>query len=79
MSNAEKVLRDFEALPPEGQREVIDFVSFLRKRYGAAQKKRRSKALPLEAERFVGMWSDREDLRDSSTWVRDLRRREWDG
>ena len=77
MSNIERVLRDFEALPPEAQREVIDFVSFLRARYG--QKQRPRNALPLHEERFVGLWADREDLQDSTTWVRELRRREWGG
>lgn len=32
---------------------------------------------PLENEPFVGMWQDREDLADSSQWVRQLRQREW--
>lgn len=31
----------------------------------------------LENEPFVGMWQDREDLADSSQWVRQLRQREW--
>ena len=79
MSNAERVLRDFEALPPEGQREVIDFVAFLRGRYSADQKKRSPKPGQLQSERFVGMWADREDLRDSSAWVRNLRLGEWGG
>jgi hypothetical protein len=79
MTTTERVLRDFEALPPEAQREVIDFVSFLSARYGCSQKPRRHTALPLHAERFVGLWADREDLQDSTTWVRTLRRREWGG
>lgn len=33
----------------------------------------------LENEPFVGMWQDREDLADSSQWVRQLRQREWGG
>lgn len=31
---------------------------------------------PLEDEPFVGMWKDREDLADSSQWVRQLRQQE---
>jgi hypothetical protein len=30
----------------------------------------------LEDEPFVGMWQDREDLADSSQWVRQLRQQE---
>jgi AbrB family looped-hinge helix DNA binding protein len=32
---------------------------------------------PLEEEPFVGMWQDREDMADSSEWVRRTRQREW--
>ena len=39
----------------------------------AARPKRR----PLKEEPFVGMWRDREDMADSSEWVRKLRQREW--
>ena len=28
-------------------------------------------------EPFVGMWKDREDIADSSNWVRKLRQSEW--
>ena len=31
----------------------------------------------LEDEPFVGMWKDREDMEDSSQWVRQLRQKEW--
>ncbi len=31
----------------------------------------------LKDEPFVGMWRDREDLVDSSAWVRTTRQREW--
>jgi hypothetical protein len=28
-------------------------------------------------EPFVGMWKDREDMEDSSHWVRQVRQQEW--
>ncbi len=31
----------------------------------------------LREEPFVGMWSDREDMADSTEWVRQAREREW--
>lgn len=31
----------------------------------------------LSDEAFIGMWRDREDMKDSSAWVRALRSREW--
>lgn len=32
----------------------------------------------LQEEPFVGMWRDREDMTDSTDWVRQAREREWD-
>jgi hypothetical protein len=31
----------------------------------------------LQDEPFVGMWKDREDMEDSSHWVRQVRQQEW--
>ena len=31
----------------------------------------------LQDEPFVGMWKEREDMEDSSEWVRQLRQQEW--
>lgn len=31
----------------------------------------------LEDEPFVGMWKDREDMEDTSRWVRQVRQQEW--
>lgn len=31
----------------------------------------------FQDEPFVGMWKDREDLNDSSRWVRQIRQQEW--
>jgi hypothetical protein len=71
------IIRDIDSLPPEAQKQVIDFVAFLKTRYpttaGASKTKRK-----LVDEPFIGMWRDREDLKDSSAWVRELRRREWE-
>lgn len=35
------------------------------------------KTFSMENEPFVGMWQDREDLKDSSEWVRQHRHSEW--
>ncbi len=31
----------------------------------------------FQDESFVGMWKDREDMEDSSQWVRQVRQEEW--
>ena len=33
--------------------------------------------VPLREDPAIGMWADREDMRDSAAWVRKLRQSEW--
>lgn len=69
-------LRDFNALPPEAQKQVADFIAFLQTRYQPA--KRKTKKLPaLSNDAFIGLWRDRDDMQDSAQWVREIRQREW--
>lgn len=72
----EEILREINSLPPEAQRQLEGFISFLRERYKGAQPKP-APTSDLEAEAFVGMWRDREDMRDSSAWVRKVRQSHW--
>ncbi len=72
----EEILREINSLPLEAQRQIKDFVSFLRERYKNSQPKLVSTP-DLETEAFVGMWRDREDMRDSSAWVRNVRETHW--
>jgi hypothetical protein len=76
---ADKVWDDFRALPAEAQQQAADFIAFLQQRYGQGKPIRREALTRLSKESYVGMWGDREDLRDSAEWVRDLRQREWTG
>lgn len=73
----EKLLQELAALPPEGRRQVERLVRSLKKRYALASSGRKAKRSPLRDEKFVGMWKDREDLKDSIAWVRSLRKSEW--
>lgn len=72
----EEILREINSLPPEAQRQLEDFISFLRERYRISPLKN-APASELESEAFVGMWRDREDMRDSTAWVRSVRRSHW--
>lgn len=72
----EEILREINSLPPEAQRQLEDFLSFLRERYGSGQPKT-APTSDLESEAFVGMWRDRDDMHDSSEWVRNVRRSHW--
>jgi hypothetical protein len=69
------IQREFSALPPELQRQVLDYIAFLKTRYVSTRKKT-ARRIPLEKEPAIGMWADRKDMEDSTTWVRSLRRSE---
>ena len=71
-----EIAQEIDSLPPEAQKQVEDFVAFLKTRYKPAAKKRAKKG-SLKSEPFLGMWKDREDMRDSVKWVRNLRQSEW--
>jgi hypothetical protein len=72
----EEIVQEINFLPPEGQRQVIDFIAFMRQRY--SQTHLNADSHPnLSAESFIGMWKDRDDLKDSSAWVRRARETEW--
>ncbi|HLC15519.1 MAG TPA: DUF2281 domain-containing protein [Thermodesulfovibrionia bacterium] len=68
-------LKEFNLLPPDAQREVIDFISFLYTRYNCAPKK--SNDSLTADETFFGMWKDREDMQDSQKWLRKIRESQW--
>ena len=69
--------QQYEDLPAEAQRQLADFAEFLRQKYRNAPMAQPAKASEIDKEPFIGMWSDREDLIDSSQAVRELRKSEW--
>jgi hypothetical protein len=73
----EELLREFLDLPPEGQAQVVDLIDSLRARSASHLTVGNAAASDLAAEGFIGIWKDREDMRDSGAWVRGLREREW--
>ena len=73
-----KIAEEIKSLPVEAQREVIDFVAFLKMRYPVWRTIRKDRQAKLTDEPFIGMWRGREDMRDSVAWVKSLRQREWE-
>jgi hypothetical protein len=71
----EEILRVIASLPPEGRRLVESFLAFLRQRY--APPVAPSGGPLLQDENFIGMWRDRDELTDSTAWVRGIRESEW--
>lgn len=73
----EEILREIASLPIEAQRQIEDYVAFLRERYKTSSDDN-VKSLPdLKSEPFIGMWKDREDMEDSTAWVRNVRKEHW--
>ncbi len=66
----------FESLPIEAQKQVLAFIDFLQKRYESRNKKARERK-SITNKKFVGLWENRKDLKDSSLWIRSLRKKEW--
>ena len=73
----EKIFDDISNLPPEAQRQVVDFIAFLRTRYKRSEQERQTKQTNLVNEPFIGIWKDREDMNNSSKWLRNVREAEW--
>ena len=72
------IVREMASLPPDAQKQVIDFVAFLKARYSPAPITKRAKRTKLANEPFIGMWRTRKDMQDSTAWVRSVRQREWE-
>jgi hypothetical protein len=73
----EKIVNDISNLPPEAQRQVVDFIAFLKKRYKRSEEEKENKPINFINEPFIGIWKDREDMKNSSSWLRKVRKAEW--
>lgn len=73
----EKIINEISNLPPEAQRQVVDFIAFLRTRYKRSDAEKQAKRINLVNEPFIGIWKDREDMNNSSKWLRNVRKAEW--
>ena len=71
------ILKEFDNLPPEAQKQVVDFIAFLQTRYRTNATRKTKKTGKLTNESFIGIWRDREDMQDSIAWVRKVRAAEW--
>ena len=76
MSIEEAILEKVRSLSPEKQQAVLYFAEFLAQKAEAANSSNKGS---FQDEPFFGMWQDREDMSDSSAWVRRIRQQEWQG
>jgi hypothetical protein len=75
--NRELLFKELAELPEDAQQQVLDFIAFLRTRYEMTLPASLAASEGLESEPFVGMWRDRQDMQDSTRWVRHSRQSEW--
>ncbi|WP_089727391.1 hypothetical protein [Candidatus Thiosymbion oneisti] len=75
--NLHTAVEKLSALSEEKQATVLDFIEFLSSRPPTSVTVGERRRLALRDEPFIGMWADREDLADSTAWVRALRGNEW--
>jgi len=71
------IAREIASLPPDAQKQMVDFLAFLKTRYHSTSVAKKPKRLKMADEPFIGMWRKRKDMRDSTAWVRTLRQQEW--
>lgn len=71
------IFREFADLPPNAQALAADFITFLKQRYQQLPSPAAQEQQDWRDEPFIGIWQDREDLQDSTQWVRSTRSSEW--
>lgn len=85
MSSESIVVEKLKALSPERQQEVLDFIEFLQLKDQARMSNspidQASQLLAAKSDwtsdPFFGIWRDREDLQDSTAWVKQIRQQHW--
>ena len=73
MNTAERIYREVQTLPETQAQEVLDFLEFLKvklKKTAASEDQNTSTNDVLPG---FGMWSDREDMSDSASYINEVR------
>jgi hypothetical protein len=73
----QELLDEFLSLPVEAQRQVVNFIAFLRQNYRLTEPASQGGEVDLISDQFIGIWRDRQDLVNSNAWVRSIRENEW--
>ncbi len=70
------IWQQFTTLPPDAQALVADFIASLKQRYNHSNSPQ-IKQNDWKSDPFIGLWQDRQDIQDSTQWVRSTRSSEW--
>lgn len=68
-----QLIRQIKELPSEAKQEAADFINFLYKKYFHKKKEATIPKKSILNSSFRGMWENRDDLSDSTKWVREIR------
>ena len=78
----QQIQQDLSRLPEDMLQEVWDFAMFLQEKRKQnvvlrGMKTTQANNQPLSQEPFIGIWKNRQEMTDSSEWVKQLRKEEW--
>lgn len=81
MTIADLIKAEIDTFPEELQLLLLDFIALLKKRYPSLKTENIDLDIAdkdkIDEESFIGMWKDREDMKNSNEWVRQTREQEW--
>ena len=72
----EELLNEFLSLPAEAQRQLLNFIAFLRQKYRITEPASQARDVDWINDPFIGIWRERQDLANSTAWVRSVRENE---
>ena len=75
--STEILINKFESLTKMEKKQVLDFIEFLSSKNILNKRRHRATIAKLEDEKFIGIWQNRDDMKDSADWVRNIRRKDW--
>ncbi|MBU1341008.1 MAG: DUF2281 domain-containing protein [Proteobacteria bacterium] len=58
----QNINNDIATLPPEAQRQVFDFIEFLKIHYKRIQPGKKAARNKIANESFIGIWDGRKDI-----------------
>lgn len=71
------VSNKIKQLPPEAQKQASDFVDELYQQYVKGETSKEPEAGNASESSYFGILKDREEMKDSTEWVRKVRKSQW--
>ena len=75
--NINELTKKIESLPANVQKEVNDFINLLVQKQNVGRKRKSKTFDSLSKDKFIGLWSNRSDLENSTNWVKQIRNSNW--